>query len=224
MVLRGNVLVVVTVEKLSQKNGILSLYSAETSVEPFTWELSRRKPWFKIHVNDEFEIGSSQFLTTTLRYIHSAKLTKLDLNYHSIDFGDFKKLVSSYTIKTFIGGPVYRINVDGEKVNLRLDEILKELPNIETCEIYQGDMSSNAVEYKKLTKLPRFMKLQKFTFRDLSSLFNVLNFTGFIKTNPNVSFVLKYNYVSRIQKNNIRTREKQLRESLPSNCNVVVEY
>uniref|UniRef100_A0A914YJD6 Uncharacterized protein n=1 Tax=Panagrolaimus superbus TaxID=310955 RepID=A0A914YJD6_9BILA len=89
---------------------------------------------------------------------------------------------------------------------------------------YQGDMSSNAVEYKKLTKLPRFMKLQKFTFRHLSPYFNVLNFTGFIKTNPNVSFVFKYNYVFYDGKNNIRTREAELRKSLPPNCNVVVEY
>uniref|UniRef100_A0A914Y281 Uncharacterized protein n=1 Tax=Panagrolaimus superbus TaxID=310955 RepID=A0A914Y281_9BILA len=179
---------VVEVTKLAYSSGCLNLFSTfEPFEKPFKFKLSNEKPYFKIQINDELEIKSDadKGLSDTLSFIHSCNLTKLDYGRTCINYTDFIKLVSSHTITSFIGGNVVR-EINGKiKVFVGIAEILKELPNIETCEIH----FSSSPDCQKLDELPIFSNLQKFSLHlSNRSMFNIEAFAEFIKKHQNVKF------------------------------------
>lgn len=95
---------------------------------------SIEKPYFQVQIDGELEVTSIKGLSETLPLIHSCNLAKLDLGSAEINYADFIKIVSSKTITNFYGGNVCKR--EGRKnVNVGINEILKELPNIEECEL-----------------------------------------------------------------------------------------
>uniref|UniRef100_A0AC34FG95 Uncharacterized protein n=1 Tax=Panagrolaimus sp. ES5 TaxID=591445 RepID=A0AC34FG95_9BILA len=207
--------IVVKVARVSYASKTFYLYSTlEPSEKPIKFAL--KKLFFKLHITDELEINTTTNLSAVMSLIHDCTLTKLVLGENHIGYTDFMKLISSHTIKNFIGGHVH-----GESgKELEINKILEELTNIETFEISRCYVSRDMCQ--KLVELPTFPNLQQVTLRLSTAFFKLEDFEEFILKYPSVQFFFKFENMCKTDK--IVAKEKQFRESLPSNSEVSIQY
>uniref|UniRef100_A0AC34GNQ7 Uncharacterized protein n=1 Tax=Panagrolaimus sp. ES5 TaxID=591445 RepID=A0AC34GNQ7_9BILA len=199
---------ILNVEKLESVFTINSwkLYSTETSEA------------FQININESFKRTRFDFnLTgsvivnhynkdtceTIIHRIHSSNITKLELGSQLLGEFDYKKLVTAPEqikslkfLQVSIKKPKEIFN-NGSKFFseefMRIDEILKDLSNIEDfyyCFRYCNDVNSQTAKY--LAKLPCFKKLKTFQLHNCSPAFDLEAFGEFVQKHENAHFDIHY--------------------------------
>uniref|UniRef100_A0AC34FDT0 Uncharacterized protein n=1 Tax=Panagrolaimus sp. ES5 TaxID=591445 RepID=A0AC34FDT0_9BILA len=193
----------------------------DCSGKPVKISLKKDSTKFMLQLNGRLNVSDAEIeVNSLLHHVDSCHLTDLRLVDQTISKNDFMELVASKTIKNFA---FYRNTVtNGQgKGFMKMEEILKELPNAEKVEYWLRNNETPP----KFDDFPAFPKLRSFSLYNISESFDFNHLSEFIKKHSNVNFTFKFcPLILKRVKENIFSMKSQLLQSMPSTVQVNISF